>query len=75
MKWDEESERAFRDLKSYLSNPPLLVKPLPGDALQLYLAVSGTATSAALVKECEGGVQRPVYYISRTLSKAERNYN
>ncbi|KAK0572021.1 hypothetical protein LWI29_024976 [Acer saccharum] len=75
MKWDEESERAFRELQSYLSNPPLLVKPLPGDVLQLYLAISDTATSMALVKECEGGIQRPIYYVSRSLSKAERNYN
>ncbi|KAK0587512.1 hypothetical protein LWI29_024131 [Acer saccharum] len=75
MNWDEESERAFRELQSYLTNPPLLIKPLPGDILQLYLAVSSTATSAALVKECEGGIQRPIYYVSRSLSKAEKNYN
>ncbi|KAK0583819.1 hypothetical protein LWI29_003474 [Acer saccharum] len=75
MKWDEESERAFRELQSYLSNPPLLVKPLPGDVLQLYLAVSDMATSATLVKECEGGIQRPIYYVSRSLNKTEKNYN
>ena len=75
MKWDEESEHAFRDLQSYLTNPLLLVKPLPGDVLQLYLAVSEIATSAALVKECDGDIQRPIYYVSRTLSKAEKNYN
>ncbi|KAK0571858.1 hypothetical protein LWI29_022699 [Acer saccharum] len=75
MNWDEESKRAFRELQSYLTNPPLLVKPLPGDILQLYLAVSSTVTSAALVKECEGGIQRPIYYVSRSLSKAEKNYN
>ena len=75
MNWDKESERAFKELQIYLTNPSLLVKPLPGDILQLYLAVSSTATSVALVKECEGGIQRPIDYVNRSLSKAEKNYN
>ncbi|KAK0583930.1 hypothetical protein LWI29_005259 [Acer saccharum] len=75
MKWDEESECVFRELQSYLTNLPLLVKPLPGDILQLYLVVSNTLTSAALVKKCEGGIQRLIYYVSRSLSKVEKNYN
>ena len=33
MNWDVESERAFRELQSYLTNPSLLIKPLPGDIL------------------------------------------
>ncbi|KAK0581869.1 hypothetical protein LWI29_018988 [Acer saccharum] len=74
MKWDQESEQAFQALKEYLTSPPLLVKPLLGEELQLYLAVSETATSGALVKECNDGAQRPIYYVSRALSKSEKNY-
>ena len=74
MKWDQESERAFHALKEYLASPPLLVKPVPGEELQLYLAASKAATSEALVKECSDGVQRPVYYVSRALTKSEKNY-
>ncbi|KAI9153351.1 hypothetical protein LWI28_009976 [Acer negundo] len=55
MKWDHESERAFHSLKEYLASPPLLVKLVLGEELQLYLAVSETATSEALVKECNDG--------------------
>ena len=61
-------------MKEYLASPPLLVKPIPGDELQLYLAVSEAATSGALVKECNDGVQRPIYYVSRALTKSEKNY-
>ncbi|KAK0606003.1 hypothetical protein LWI29_033080 [Acer saccharum] len=75
MKWNQESEQAFRALKEYLASPPLLVKPIPGEELQLYLAVSKTATSGALVKECGDGIQRPIYYVSRALSKSEKNYS
>ncbi|KAK0589555.1 hypothetical protein LWI29_015789 [Acer saccharum] len=74
MKWDQESEQAFQAMKEYLASPPLLVKPIPGEELQLYLAVSETATSGALVKECSDGIQRPIYYVSRALSKLEKNY-
>jgi hypothetical protein len=34
--------------------------------MYLYLAVSPTAVSAALIRE-EGGVQKPVYFISKAL--------
>ncbi|KAK0584842.1 hypothetical protein LWI29_019558 [Acer saccharum] len=74
MKWNQESEQAFWALKEYLASPPLLVKPVPGEELQLYLAVSETATNGALVKECGDEIQRPIYYVSWALSKSEKNY-
>ncbi|KAK0573080.1 hypothetical protein LWI29_002717 [Acer saccharum] len=74
MRWDQESEQAFQTLKEHLASPPLLVKPVPGEELQLYLAVSETPTSGALVKECNDVIQRPIYYVSRALSKSEKNY-
>ena len=71
--WTSECQQAFEELKSYLSSPPLLAKPEPGEELFLYLAVSPTALAAVLVKE-EMKVQRPVYYISRALRDAETRY-
>jgi len=50
-KWTVECQQAFNDLKAYLSSPPLLSPSKPGEELFLYLAVSPTAVSAALVKE------------------------
>ncbi|XP_019234399.1 PREDICTED: zinc finger MYM-type protein 1-like [Nicotiana attenuata] len=37
--WNEECQQALRDLKAYLSNPPLLAKPKAGERLLIYLAV------------------------------------
>jgi len=54
-------------------NPPLLSRPMEGEILYLYLAVSSSAVSAALVQE-EAGVQRPVYFISKALRGAEERY-
>ena len=49
--WIDECETAFQELKRYLSNPPLLSPSKEGENLYLYLAVSATAVSAALVRE------------------------
>ena len=62
--WTDECEKAFEELKKYLSSPPLLSPSMPGEELYLYIAVSQAAVSAALVRE-EGGSQQPVYFISR----------
>ena len=49
--WTTECQQAFEDLKAYLS-PPLLLSPFkPGQKLFLYLSVSSTAISVALVRE------------------------
>ena len=61
--WTTECQQVFEDLKTYLSSLPLLSLSKPGEALFLYLAVSSTTVSAALVRE-ENGVQKPVYFTS-----------
>ena len=52
--WTDECQKAFDDLKKYLSSPLLLSPPMPGEELYLYIAVSQAAVSAALVRD-EGG--------------------
>ena len=64
---------AFKDLKKYLSSPPLLSPSMPGEELYVYIAVSQAAVSGALVRD-EGGSQRPIYFISRAFRGAEERY-
>ncbi|XP_075640351.1 uncharacterized protein LOC142612113 [Castanea sativa] len=71
--WTDECQKAFEELKMYLSAPSLLSPSMPGEELFLYLAVSLAAVSATLIKE-EGKVQKPVYFISRTLRGVEERY-
>jgi hypothetical protein len=71
--WGEECEEAFQRLKSYLVSPPLLSRTIEGEPLYIYLAVSDSAVSSALVRE-DQGVQKPVYYTSRALRGAETRY-
>uniref|UniRef100_A0A2N9HX21 Uncharacterized protein n=1 Tax=Fagus sylvatica TaxID=28930 RepID=A0A2N9HX21_FAGSY len=72
-KWDDSCVSAFEDLKRYLSSPLLLSKPVPGEPLFLYLAVSERAVSAILIR-IKDTVQCPVYYTSKTMTEAETRY-
>ena len=47
--WTNECEATFQELKCYLSNPPLLSLSKEGEDLSLYLAVSATAVSVAMI--------------------------
>ncbi|XP_030941987.1 uncharacterized protein LOC115967014 [Quercus lobata] len=71
--WTDECEAAFQELKQYLSSPPLLSPSKEGENLYLYLAVSASAVSAALIRE-EGKKQLPVYYVSQAFQGAEFIY-
>ena len=71
--WTVECQQVFKDLKAYLSSPPLLSPLRPGEELFLYLAISLTAISVALIRE-EDKVQKPMYYASRALHGAEERY-
>ena len=37
--WTDECQKAFEELKKYLSSPPLLSLSKPGEELYLYLAI------------------------------------
>jgi hypothetical protein len=71
--WLDECEKAFSQLKKYLTSSPLLSKTIPGEVLYLYLAVSPIAISAALIQE-DMGVQKPVHFVSKTLHGAKERY-
>ena len=51
--WDTKCEEALSALKTYLSSPPILVSPIKGELLTLYLAVSDFSASAVLVRDKE----------------------
>ncbi|XP_077234682.1 uncharacterized protein LOC143876885 [Tasmannia lanceolata] len=71
--WTEECQTSFEELKQYLSSPPLLTKPEPGEELILYLSISPLALAAVLVRE-ERSQHKPVYYVSKALHDAEIRY-
>ena len=71
--WTDECQKSFEELKKYLTSPPLLSPSKQSEHISLYLAVSPTAVSSALIRE-ENGVQLPVYYTSKAFQGAKERY-
>ena len=64
---------AFQQLKEYLSQPPIMSRLEMDEVLFAYIAVASHAVSLVLV-QVDGGVQRSIYYVSKSLYEAEVHY-
>jgi hypothetical protein len=49
--WTDDAEEAFQELKRYLTSPPIMVAPEPGEPLLLYIAATAKDVSMVLVTE------------------------
>ena len=50
-----------------------MIPPEPGKPLLLYISVTDKSLGALIAQE-KGGIERPVYYLSRMVRGAECNY-
>ena len=66
--WTEGADKAFQDLKRYLTSPPVMVAPCPQEPLVLYLAATPYSASAALVAFRE---ERRIKTVAVARDKAE----
>ena len=74
--WNEEQENAFKELKSALSKAPVLRPPQWGKLWIIDCDASNTAVGAVLSQEePDTGDEHPIYYYSRLLNAAEKNYS
>ena len=71
--WTKECALAFQQLKEYLSRPPIMSNPEVDEVLFAYIAVAPHAVSLVLIW-VDSGIQRPVYYVSKSLHEAEVHY-
>ena len=72
--WDTLCKHNFDQLKKYLTNPPILVPPVPGRPLILYISATLPTLGAPLAQHDDNDRERAIYYISRTLVGYELNY-
>ena len=68
--WTEEYALAFQQLKKYLSRPPIMSRLEVNEVLFAYIAVASHTVSLVLV-QVDSGVQRLVYYVSKSLHEAD----
>ena len=64
---------AFQQLKEYLSRLPAMFRPKVDEVLFAYIAMASYVVSLVLI-QIDDGVQRPVYYINKSLHEAEVRY-
>ena len=71
--WTEECSLAFQQLKEYLSRPSIMSIPEVDEVLFAYIAVAPNAESLVLIR-VDNGIQRPIYYVNKSLHEAEIHY-
>lgn len=72
--WNEDCQRSIDQIKEYLENHPILMPPIPGKPLILYVSEIESSLGALLAQLNDTGKERAIYYISRTLVAYEVNY-
>ena len=72
--WDQACQNSFDSFKKYLLNPLVLMAPIKGKPLILYIAALDHSLGALLAQNNDEGKENALYYLSRTLVGAEHNY-
>jgi len=74
--WDEDCQEAFDKIKQYLQKPPLLVPPVHGRPLILYLTVTKLVLGCVFGQQDElRRKEQVIYYLSKKLTECESQYN
>ena len=71
--WTEVCNLTFEELKDCLSQPPILSRPEKEEVHFAYITMTCHAVSLVLVR-MENGVQKLVYYMSKSLQEAKVCY-
>lgn len=74
-KWTPEAQRAFERIKGLLTTTPVLSNPDFSKKFFLHCDASEYGIGAGLVQLDENGVEKPIAYMSRKLTTAQRNYS
>lgn len=73
-KWTETHDKAFSNIKTALSSPPVLICPDPSKPYTLHTDASDTTYGAVLSQEVSGEL-KPIAFMSRKMKDAELNYS
>ncbi|WJX28344.1 hypothetical protein P8452_17080 [Trifolium repens] len=73
--WNENCQGAFEKIKQYLQEPPILIPPVPGRPLILYLTVLDESMGCVLGQHDETGrKEHAIYYLSKKFTDCETRY-
>ena len=72
-RWRPKQQKAFDEIKDYLSMPPVLVPPQQGKSFYVYLFVGDMSITSVLIQHHEGQ-ERVIFYLNRWMLDAETRY-
>ncbi|XP_039048787.1 uncharacterized protein LOC120189633 [Hibiscus syriacus] len=73
--WNENCQIAFEKVKEYLSHTPVLMSPIPGKPLFLYLSIFENSMGCVLGQHDESRrKERAIYYLSKKFTDCEVRY-
>ena len=73
-KWEEQHQETFDGIQSYLSKPLILMPPLRGRLLKLYLSTTKEFIGCLMTQNNAEGREQTVYYLSRVLNYIKTRY-
>ena len=78
-RWSSEAQKAFDDIKDFLTKPLVLVAPNEEAPLLLYVAAATQVVSVGIVvKRKEEGhiqtIQRSIYFLNQILAESKTRY-
>lgn len=72
--WMSECQQAFEEIKTYLTQLPILSSLELCEQLYMYLAVSECVVSVVLFHNVKDKEQQPIYYVSKAITDVETRY-
>ncbi|RDX65800.1 hypothetical protein CR513_55517, partial [Mucuna pruriens] len=75
-KWNEECQKAFEKIKQYLKEPPILIPPISGRPLIMYLTLLMESMGCVLGQHDKSGKkEQAIYYLSKKFTNCEMRYS
>src|SRR3954462_5075051 len=76
IRWDDHCQEAFEKIKQYLQEPPILMPPVPGRPLIMYLTVLEGSMGCVLGQQDETGrKEHAIYYLNKKFTDCESRYS
>ncbi|WJX23763.1 hypothetical protein P8452_12952 [Trifolium repens] len=74
--WTEDCQKAFDSIKEYLLEPPILIPPIKGRPLIIYLTVLEDSMGCVLGQQDKTGrKEHAIYYLSKKFTDCESRYS
>ncbi|XP_045822052.1 uncharacterized protein LOC123914933 [Trifolium pratense] len=75
VEWNDDCQKAFDKIKEYLQEPPVLIPPVPGRPLLMYMTVLEDSMGCVLGQQDETGKkEHAIYFLSKKFTDCESRY-